>query len=794
MSRFRALSLQGRIFLFFFLLILVIQIGGAIITSTLALGIVNRQISSDLATAKRVFTQMFEQNTRLLHQGARILAADYGFREAVASNDRGTLSSALENHSQRIQADLMSYVSLEGAVITYVRGQASSLSALDPHWLLNPSSKNSAGYVIKRIDGILYQLIAAPIAIPLPVGWVVTGFRIDDDFAKKVAGITNTDVSFVNRDEGKNWSVNASTLPAATLDNLTHALRAGKLPLNRLVDVHSEADDYLSLSTPLAAAPGQTTLVILKKPRAAHLAPFLALRDRLLTLGLLGLILSTVVSMFIARSVTRPIKALADYTRNIARGDYSIKPVITCQNEIGDLANAFDHMRSEISAREASILDLAYRDVLTQLPNRALFQDRLQQALHAARRTPQPLTVMLMDLDRFKYVNDSLGHHIGDLLLQEVAKRLRNTLQRGTDTVARLGGDEFAILLPDTGLDSAQNLAQSLITALESPMQVESQIIDIRGSIGLAASPEHGGDIDTLLRCADVAMYQAKRNNAGYTVYDLGFDRNTPDRLSLMSELSQAVEHNHLILYYQPKIDLKDASHFSVEALVRWIHPERGLIPPNDFIPFAEQTGYIKAITHWVLNEGVRQCAEWARQGMAVHVSMNISARDLMNADLPVFFAALLEQHDCRADHICLEITESGILDDPGNALQNLQRLQAIGCALSIDDYGTGYSSLAYLKRLPVRELKIDRSFVQNMAHDRNDVAIVRSTIDLAHNLGLRVVAEGVETEVSLKQLCTLGCDQVQGYLLSKPITANDFVLWLRYPAWQDQINLACGA
>lgn len=790
----RLKTLQSRIFLFFFLLLLVTQIGNVLITSTLGLGIVNRQIAAELETAKRVFVQMFEQNTTLLGQGASVLAADYGFRDAVASNDKNTLSSALENHGERFQADLMGFVNLRGASVTYIRGRATALSGLDYPWLFGETRQNGSESVIKRIDGVLYHLIAAPVATPLPVGWVVTGFRIDNRFAKKIASITNTEVSFVSQQGRNRWQIHASTLPQGPLGVIVKTLNVGEFRADGIKDVHTKQGDYLSLPTALASSPGQTSLVILQKSRDAALAPFITLRDRLLAVGLIGLMLSAIVSMLISRNLTRSIQALAGYARNIAKGDYTAKPVITGQNEIADLSHAFDHMRTEISARESHILDLAYRDTLTGLPNRAMFQDRLQQAIHAARREGKPLTILLMDLDRFRLVNDTLGHPIGDLLLQEVAKRLRDTLQRGSDTVVRLGGDEFAILLPTTDIDNAAILAHALLAALEKPMTMEGQIIDMRGSIGLASSPIHGEDLETLMRCADVAMYQAKRNGTGYAIYDVRYDQNTPGRLSLMSDLRQAVEHNHLLLYYQPKVDLKDGSHYAAEALVRWVHRERGLVPPSEFIPFAEQTGYIKAITRWVLNEGVRQCAAWARTGLVVDISINISARDLMNADLPDYVSELLHQHGCPAAQICLEITESAIFDDPGNALENLQRLHAIGCKLSIDDYGTGYSSLAYLKRLPVTELKIDRSFVQNMVNDANDIVIVRSTIDLAHNLGLQVVAEGVETEATLKQLCLLGCDQAQGYFLSKPIPAAEFFERASSSDWKNQIKIFCSA
>lgn len=782
-------SLQSRIFVFFFLLILVTQLGSILITSTLGLSIVNKTLSEELETGNRVFIRLFDQNTALITQGARILAADYGFREAVSSKDAKTIASALDNHRGRIKADLMLFVGLDGQIINSASQAIESerLSWLDPS---QPQRDTRA--LIERINGQLYQLITVPVTAPLPIGAIVAGFRIDTTLAKDIGEITNTEVSYSSKKTAAEWLVHASTLSGDPLASMRQALEANTLKNNVITRLPTGLGDYLSLRTALASPDGQESVVVLQKSLDSSLMPFRNLRDKLLYLGALGLLLSGLSSLAIARSVTRPIKSLVNFAQKIAQGDYSDKPVVEGKNEISDLANAFGHMSSEIATREASILDLAYRDTLTGLPNRAMFHDRLHQAIQTTQRLGKPLTIMLMDLDRFKYVNDSLGHHIGDLLLIEVALRLQDNLRRGTDTVARLGGDEFAVLLPNDDIEHARTVARTILTALEAPMTLEGQIIDIRGSIGIASAPLHGMDNATLLRCADVAMYQAKRNNSGYSEYDKNYDHNTLARLSLMSELREAVEQNHLILFYQPKINLNNSETHSVEALVRWIHPQRGFMPPDEFIPFAEQTGYIKTITAWVLNEGIRQCAEWSQKGLEVDISINISARDLMNADLPVYFSSLLKKYNCRAERICLEITESAILDDPAHALKNLQRFEAIGCKLSIDDYGTGYSSLGYLKRLPVGELKIDRSFVMNMVTDPSDVVIVRSTIDLAHNLGLRVVAEGVETSEILTQLCLLGCDQAQGYLFSKPVAADDFYAWALAQSWKAQLKQAC--
>jgi len=312
----------------------------------------------------------------------------------------------------------------------------------------------------------------------------------------------------------------------------------------------------------------------------------------------------------------------------------------------------------------------------------------------------------------------------------------------------------------------------------------EGHVVDVRASIGIAVYPEHGSERSTLMRHADVAMYAAKRNNTGVTIWDESFDAHGRERLSLMGDLRKAVDHDELTLVYQPKVSLRSGGEHHAEALVRWRHPTRGVVSPIEFIPFAEQTGYIRSITQWVLVHAIGQCAEWRRDKLPMNISINISARDLMDVEFPDRFGALLQRHDCAAQWITLEITESAILDDPGHAVRNLERLHALGCKLAIDDYGTGYSSLGYLRRLPVHELKIDKSFVMGMAGDASDALIVGSTIDLAHNMGLVVVAEGVEDEGTLDRLRGLGCDVVQGYLLSHPLAASEIAAWMRGSAW----------
>jgi diguanylate cyclase (GGDEF)-like protein len=415
----------------------------------------------------------------------------------------------------------------------------------------------------------------------------------------------------------------------------------------------------------------------------------------------------------------------------------------------------------------------ALHDALTGLPNRELFRDRIDQTVRSSRRTGDKAAVMIMDLDHFKEINDTLGHHMGDLLLEEVARRLRRAL-RESDTVARLGGDEFGVLLPrvDSEQDAAL-VAQSLLMHLREPFVLEGMRLEIDASVGLALHPKHGEDVETLQQRADIAMYSAKQSGRGHAVFEPELDRHSPRRLALAGGLRSAIVEGQIQLYYQPKADLRTGRIMGCEALARWDHPEFGIVGPSEFVPIAEQTGLITPLTSFVLDAALRQVREWKDSGLELSVAVNLSARSFLDTQLAVEIPRLLGRHGVEAELLELEITESMLMTDPARAEATLQRLSTIGLTLSVDDFGTGYSSLANLKRLPVDVIKIDKSFVMEMAVDASDAAIVRSTIDLAHNLGLKVVAEGVESEDAWRHLEALGCDYAQGYYLSRPLPAE---------------------
>jgi diguanylate cyclase (GGDEF)-like protein/PAS domain S-box-containing protein len=433
---------------------------------------------------------------------------------------------------------------------------------------------------------------------------------------------------------------------------------------------------------------------------------------------------------------------------------------------------------TERKASEQLLVHQALHDGLTGLPNRSLLRDRLAQAIRAADRNHTTFALLLMDLDRFKEINDTFGHSYGDLLLQQLKPRLQGVV-RSIDTVARLGGDEFACVLPETDEAGAKDAAQKILAVLEEPFALEDYRLNVEMSIGIALYPEHGMDIESLLRRADVAMYVAKHVGSRCGVYDPAEDNNTAKRLSLIGDLRHALGNDEFMLYFQPKVELATGAVVAVEALIRWRHPEHGFLLPSEFVPLAEQTGLVEPLSRWVLDATLRQLSVWQQRGYDLRMAVNLSARNLQDGNLPRVIKHLLRTHGVSSSSLVLEITESAVMDNPGEAIANLYELHRMGVLLSIDDFGTGYSSLTYLKKMPVHEVKIDQSFVRDMVQNVDDATIVRSIVDLGHNLGLRVVAEGVESQADYDLLVAIGCDMAQGYFISPPLPADRFVSWL---------------
>jgi diguanylate cyclase (GGDEF)-like protein len=421
----------------------------------------------------------------------------------------------------------------------------------------------------------------------------------------------------------------------------------------------------------------------------------------------------------------------------------------------------------------------AFHDHLTGLPNRLLFRLSLGRAIENAAESGGRIAVMLMDLDHFKEINDALGHHIGDRLLAAVGPRLEETLRDG-DLMARLGGDEFGVLLPEVPDEStAVTIAQRLIEGLHRPVPVDELDLDVSGSIGIAFYPEHAEDADTLLRHADVAMYAAKEASTGFEIYDELIDRHKPELVTLVTQIRPAIDEGQFRMYLQPKIRLSDGRVAGAEALIRWHHPTLGRLSPADFIPMVEKTVLLQPLTHWALNDVLRTWKRWSDDGVRLPVAVNVSPRTLLDQDLPEVVGHLLDRWNVPARFLRLELTESFLVADSGRSDAVLNALARVGVGLSIDDFGTGFSSLSYLKRLPIEEIKIDRSFVSHMLERVDDFTIVRATVELGRNLGLRVVAEGVQDRDTFDRLGDFGCDEAQGFYISKPLEPDEFWSWL---------------
>ena len=763
------------------LLLLIVQAAGfAVVRATIERN-ARAQIAQALDLDENVWRRLLEQNADKLRQGSALLAADYGFRSAVNSGDEETIQSVLENHGNRIGAAVTALlgtdlelraVSLAGNMEAF----PATLRALVP-----PLAAQPQGSQIAVMGGVPYQFVMVPLRAPVVIGWVLMGFPVNQPLADEMRQLLAVHVALVVKGEDGRAKVPVSTLPPGSLALLQReGVPSGELQTPEGI--------LLARAIRLDSVGGEVQALLLRSVDEV-LAPYRQLQVLLAIITVAGVMLFAVGTGLVAQRLTTPLRSLLAATQRLSRGEYDVPLEHTDRSdEIGNLARSFDHMRRDIAAQQTEVRRLAYWDRLTGLPNRERFREAVVLAI--ARSTggaepPNPLAVLTLDLDRFKHVNDVLGYSFGDRLLQAVAERLRQQVPSPENMVARLGGNEFAVLLRGADAATAHATALRITQSFEEPLAFEDQTVDLSAGIGIACWPGDADDADTLLSRSEIAMYAAKRRLSGAQQYDASFDSASAQTLSLLTELRHAVEHHELRLYLQPKVPLHGQPGRAAEALVRWQHPQRGLVPPMQFIPFAEQTGFVRQLTLWMFEEVARLLADPRTQGLALRVSVNLSTRDLLDPELSTRLADILVRHGVPASAFCLEITESAIMDDPQRAEAMLNRLSEQGFKLSIDDFGTGYSSLAYLKRLPVDELKIDKSFVMGMETGEDDAMIVRSTIDLAHNLGLTVVAEGVETAAILERLRTLACDEAQGYHIARPLPVDDFLAWQEGQAHQ---------
>ncbi len=763
--------------------LLVLIIGLIAVTQTVTLVAVlestrrnfEARAAEQLAAGSSYALQLVTFRASQLASGVAVLAADFGFREAVSSHDPPTILSAASNHSRRIDADLLFLVDPAGRLIAATESVdqdfLASMDDLIDRALMSPDKPHFA-----LLGGRLHQFFAAPVRAPDTIAWVVMGFAVDDSLAHRIGDLVGVDVSFIATDGEASRNV-ASTLDSATRDLLPAVLRSGSIAMTP-GQMTLSGEDFLVHVVDLE--PGNHAVrLMLQKPSGEVLAPFFAVRNAMLAVSGTALLLAMVVAVRLGRGATRPIETLAAAARRIESGEYNEPIAVSGSEEFRRLAGTLNAMQQRVAEREARIRHQAFHDELTGLPNRTQIESTLARMLADADGR-SPVTVIVIHLGNLRELNASLGHGIGDEVLTAIARRLTMACQQG-DHVGRLGASRYVMLVARRHeAEDAVRIAASVIEIVREPLTVGQVDVELQVSAGLCTSPQQGRAPGEIISRAEIALHDAEESHERIGRYRVGSDDEHRRRLELMTELRRAIDGNELTLAFQPKIAVATRRVTSVEALVRWTHPRLGVVPPAEFVPLAEQAGGSRQLTDWVLRAAIRQMADWRRAALALDVAVNLSAGDIADSGLGDSILRLLGEYRVPSTNLVLEITESAMMRNPVIAARNMELLRVAGVRFAIDDFGTGYSSLSQLRKLPVDELKIDRSFVSRAHEDADDASIVSSTIELGHNLGLKVVAEGVEVAETLLMLRKLGCDYAQGYLISKPLPATEVAAYVR--------------
>ncbi|NWB71936.1 EAL domain-containing protein [Pseudomonas sp. G5001] len=735
---------------------------------------VENQAQVQLETGSQVFERLLDLRGRRLQYGLNWLTADLPFRQAVADGEPDAILATLRRHGTGLSSSEVFVLGLDGRVMVSTLPALTSGQAFPYNDALRQARRSGLQMLIVALDGRPFLLVQQEVVDPAPIARVAMGFPMDEIFASELRSMSNLEVSFISTQHGQPGEL-FSTQPEALQASIASDLQGAYItPVAQLNLFHGQR--YLSQVLPLGnTADGGEVRVLLQSPLDHALESFAPLDRQFLAIALVVLLVSLAGALFLARRVSRPLNALVQAAERIGAGDYRTPVQVRSHDEFGLLAQAFNAMQTGIAVRERQLAHNALHDPLTGLPNRALAMERLGSAISAGR----PVVLLYLGIENYRVINEGYGPEGVEEMLREASRCLLSSLS-ASDTAARITGSEFLLLLENTAIDRAVALADRLYGLLTEPQRIGGDELRHEVSIGIAAYPADGQQVEELISRAAIARHDAAAFPGYLQIYQQDRDLAHQRQISLIRDLRRAPTEGELYLCYQPKLDLHHGHVRQAEALLRWQHPTLGLVSPAEFIPLAERTGSMGSLTQWVIEEAIRQLAEWAVRGLEVQLSVNISVDDLADDGLAPRVTELLAHYRVSARQLIFEITESAIMHNPAQALSVLEQLRACGISLSVDDFGTGYSSLAQLQRLPVQELKIDQSFVRNLDSTSGDGVIVRSTIEMSHNLGLKVVAEGVEFEPSLKLLKLWKCDTAQGYLISRPLNAMAFEMWMR--------------
>jgi diguanylate cyclase (GGDEF)-like protein len=738
---------------------------------------VHRRANESLQIGAEVIDEYLDGRSEQLRTSVQVLAADFGLKEAAATGDADTIKSVLHNHSQRVDADVAVLLDLDGGVI------AGTDSALVAGQSLMPEFSADAEYRValqstELIGDVVYQVFAVPLRAPVSIAWVILGFKLDTAAVERMAALTGLDVALV-----------AAADEVRVLARSAAARDATTVPRNFLRQAADESvyvieggqTNYLATSTQFVEprVNNAGVQVVLLRSITDAMAPFVEARRGLIAFGVALLVVVALSTVWLSGSIARPLHVLTEAARSMMSGDYSVDVHVKTRDEVGELASSFNAMTAAIAEREERISHQALHDRLTDLPNYNYIASKLEQSISAAAEQNDKVFVLSLRLARIGAISSTLGHNASDELIALAARLLRANLAAG-DILGHIGTEEFVLVIPGGETDGTLEYAEKLRGILAAGVSLGRVNIQLQATFGTAAYPEHGVRASEIIRKASIARSEAEAAGEQISVYQSGREGYHVRQLRIVNDLRAALRHRQVQVWYQPKVSLPNGEPYGAEALVRWEHPEYGWLSPDEFIPSAEEAGTIMHLTRYVLRDAIARCREWHDAGHPLQVSVNISSRDLCDDYLPYFVLQLLKEQDLVPGLLTLEVTENSVMQQLARATAVLECLRDIGVRISMDDFGTGQSSLAQLRNIPLNELKIDKSFIMNLPGSAKDEAIVRTTLELALSLGLDVVAEGVENESTLRLLSRAGCGQAQGYLLSKPMPPQTFPGWLR--------------
>jgi diguanylate cyclase (GGDEF)-like protein len=755
------------------------------VTAVLVYEVTRRQVVAEgkrqLAIAGTTFARQLDDVSTRVSDNVQVLTLDFALRSAIAQRDRDTVRSALRNHGRRIGAARMLLIELDGTIAADTQDVSPDQRKF-PYADLVEGALEKPSAALVAWDDQVFWIVVVPVHAPALIGLIAASIPVDEAFLKREqeqSALPKTTELAVQNSNGT-WMVVARANPG---NGLASQLLGGSSKHSDKPALIEVADrEYVALATPLrTSAQSRSIVAVLGYSLDEALQPYRSVALTWAVLLALGLVAGLLGSVLIARGVSRPIEALAATARRIASGDYRPAAPVAQGGEVGERAAALTNMAEAISEREEHIRFQNAHDDTTGLMTRVAAEAAIQQMIDA--QAGKGGSLLMIALARLPEITKTLGHAISDRLMRDAAARIRGPA--GSSLIARASDSEFLVWMCQAGHDDAVALAFRLLDVLGEPYREADLAIDAAPAVGIALHPLHGIKASALLQRAEVALFAALGADEPVAVYDPGADPHRPERLSLMSELREAIDRRQLQMHYQPKLNLATGVIDGVEGLVRWQHPKLGLIGPDMFIPLAEETGNIRRLTRWVLASCIAQAHAWDMRNRRFRFAINLSARDLDDADLPHRIGELLAIHAVMPRQILLEITESAVMGKPDAAIRVLRQLADLGIDLAIDDFGVGQSSFAYLRRLPVRELKIDKSFLLRLAMGAEDRTIVRSIVELGHRLGYRVTAEGVTDQASLDYLGEIGCDHAQGFFISRALPPDAFDAFLAASPWR---------